>query len=232
MKYMGSKRRLAKHIVPIIKSLRKDGQTYVEPFVGGGNLIEKIEGNRIGSDINPDCIQALCDIRDNVEQLPRTNAEFTEEDYNELRVSHDYRFRSYAGFAFSWGGKWLGGWRRDSKNSRDYVAEAFRLAMRQSPLLRGVTLLCCSYDDLVVPDESFIYCDPPYKGTTAYRHYFDNGKFFDWCVCMHDKGHTVLVSEYFAPDTRFRCVWEGSIVNELVKDGDKRVVRERLFLVQ
>ena len=187
MLYMGSKRRLAKHIVPIIKSLRKDGQTYVEPFVGGGNIIEKIEGNRIGSDINPDCIQALCDIRDNVEQLPRTNAEFTEEDYKKLRVTHDYRFRSYAGFAFSWGGKWLGGWRRDSKNSRDYVAEAFRLAMRQSPLLQGVTLLCCSYDDLVVPDESFIYCDPPYKGTTAYRHYFDNSKFFDWCVCMHDK---------------------------------------------
>ena len=146
-------------------------------------------------------------------------------------VSHDYRFRSYAGFAFSWGGKWLGGWARNSKN-RDYVAVAFRSAMKQSPLLQGVTLLCCSYDDLVVPDESFIYCDPPYKGTTAYRHYFDNSKFFDWCVCMHDKGHTVLVSEYFAPDTRFRCVWEGSIVNELVKDGDKRVVHERLFLVQ
>ena len=231
MLYMGSKRRLAKHIVPIIKSLRKDGQMYVEPFVGGGSIIEKIEGNRIGSDINPDCIQALCDIRDNVEQLPRTNAEFTEEDYKKLRVSRDYRFRSYAGFAFSWGGKWLGGCRRDSKN-RDYVAEAFHSAMRQSPLLQGVTLLCCSYDELVVPDESFIYCDPPYKGTTAYSHYFDNSKFFDWCVCMHDKGHTVLVSEYFAPDTRFRCVWEGSIVNELVKDGDKRVVHERLFLVQ
>lgn len=231
MLYMGSKRRLAKHIVPIIKSLRKDGQTYVEPFVGGGNLIEKIEGNRIGSDINPDCIQALCDIRDNVEQLPRTNAEFTEEDYKKLRVTHDYRFRSYAGFAFSWGGKWLGGWARNSEN-RDYVAKAFHSAMKQSPLLQGVTLLCCSYDELVVPDESFIYCDPPYKGTTAYRHYFDNSKFFDWCVCMHDKGHTVLVSEYFAPDTRFRCVWEGSIVNELVKDGDKRVARERLFLVQ
>ena len=231
MLYMGSKRRLAKHIVPIIKSLRKDGQTYVEPFVGGGNLIEKIEGNRIGSDINPDCIQALCDIRDNVEQLPRTNAEFTEEDYKKLRVTHDYRFRSYAGFAFSWGGKWLGGWARNS-NNRDYVAVAFHSAMKQSPLLQGVTLLCCSYDELVVPDESFIYCDPPYKGTTAYSHYFDNSKFFDWCVCMHDKGHTVLVSEYSAPDTRFRCVWEGSIVNELVKEGDKRVVRERLFLVQ
>ena len=231
MQYMGSKRRLAKHIVTIIKSLRKDGQTYVEPFVGGGNLIEKIDGNRIGSDINPDCIQALCDIRDNVEQLPRTNAEFTEEDYKKLRVTHDYRFRSYAGFAFSWGGKWLGGWARNSKN-RDYVATAFHSAMKQSPLLQGVTFLCCSYDDLVVPDESFIYCDPPYKGTTSYRHYFDNSKFFDWCVCMHDKGHTVLVSEYFAPDTRFRCVWEGSIVNGLVKDGDKRVARERLFLVQ
>ena len=127
MKYMGSKRRLAKHIVPIIKSLRKEGQMYVEPFVGGGNIIEKIEGNRIGSDINPDCIQALCDIRDNVEQLPRINAEFTDEDYKKLRVTHDYRFRSYAGFAFSWGGKWLGGWCRGDEK-RDWVSEAYRLA--------------------------------------------------------------------------------------------------------
>ena len=93
--------------------------------------------------------------------------------------------------------------------------------------------MCCSYDDLVVPDESFIYCDPPYKGTTAYRHRFDSNKFFDWCVSMRDKGHTVLVSEYSAPDLRFMCVWEGPIANGLTKrTGVKRVACERLFLVQ
>lgn len=36
MVYMGSKRRIAKYILPIMLSYRKEGQTWVEPFVGGG----------------------------------------------------------------------------------------------------------------------------------------------------------------------------------------------------
>jgi DNA adenine methylase len=37
MKYMGSKNRIAKHIVPIIQSYIDDNQVqhYIEPFVGG-----------------------------------------------------------------------------------------------------------------------------------------------------------------------------------------------------
>ena len=35
MKYMGSKARIANEILPIILKDRKDGQFYVEPFVGG-----------------------------------------------------------------------------------------------------------------------------------------------------------------------------------------------------
>ena len=35
MKYQGSKRRIAKDILPIILRDRKNGQFYVEPFVGG-----------------------------------------------------------------------------------------------------------------------------------------------------------------------------------------------------
>lgn len=52
MKYMGSKRRIAKHILPIILKDRKEEQWYVEPFVGGANIIDKVVGNRIGADCN------------------------------------------------------------------------------------------------------------------------------------------------------------------------------------
>lgn len=38
---MGSKRRIAKDILPIILENRKENQFYVEPFVGGCNLIDK-----------------------------------------------------------------------------------------------------------------------------------------------------------------------------------------------
>ena len=50
---MGSKARHAKEILPIILADREEGQWYVEPFVGGANVIDKVDGNRLGSDINP-----------------------------------------------------------------------------------------------------------------------------------------------------------------------------------
>jgi len=52
MKYMGSKTRIAKHILPIILKNRKPGQWYVEPFAGGMNTIYQISGNRLASDNN------------------------------------------------------------------------------------------------------------------------------------------------------------------------------------
>jgi DNA adenine methylase len=51
MKYMGSKNRIAKYILPIMLAERKPDQWWVEPFVGGGNMIDKVDGNRIGAAI-------------------------------------------------------------------------------------------------------------------------------------------------------------------------------------
>ena len=51
MKYMGSKNRIAQEILPIM--LKERGQrTWVEPFVGGANMIDKVQGKRIGADLN------------------------------------------------------------------------------------------------------------------------------------------------------------------------------------
>ena len=52
MKYMGSKARFAKDLLPIILKDRKEQQYYVEPFVGGCNIIDKVNGKRIASDSN------------------------------------------------------------------------------------------------------------------------------------------------------------------------------------
>ena len=49
---MGSKRRIAKDILPIILENRKPDQWYVEPFCGGCNMIELVNGNRIANDYN------------------------------------------------------------------------------------------------------------------------------------------------------------------------------------
>ena len=44
MQYMGSKSRLANELVPIIQNyINDDTKAYIEPFVGGANIIDKIK---------------------------------------------------------------------------------------------------------------------------------------------------------------------------------------------
>lgn len=226
MKYMGSKNRIAKEIIPIMMADRQD-RPWVEPFVGGGNLIDKVSGERIGSDNNPFVIDALKAIRDNVAELPKNNSEFTETDYKNLSAS-DYRFKSYAGFAFSYGGRWMGGWCRDAKGGRDYVKEAHNNALKQSPRLKDVNLIHSNYYDLVIPENSLIYCDPPYQNTTDYKSKFNHDEFYEWCRLKATEGHVIFVSEYNAPDD-FQCVWQKEICSSLTQNtGSKRAV-EKLF---
>ena len=62
MVYQGSKNRLTKYIVPIIQKQIDENNitTYIEPFVGGANVIDKIRcENKIGSDINEELIALL-----------------------------------------------------------------------------------------------------------------------------------------------------------------------------
>ena len=79
MKYMGSKNRIAKHLIPLMvaEADKYNITAWVEPFVGGANLIDKVPNSfkRIGYDINEHVIMALVDIRDNVNKLPESVSE-------------------------------------------------------------------------------------------------------------------------------------------------------------
>lgn len=203
---MGSKNRIAKHILPIILKDRKEGQYYVEPFVGGANMIDKVDGNRIGADFNAYAIQGLKLIRDNPESLPFS---LSESEYKELKDKKELNgITGVLGFACSFGSKWFGGYARGS--SDNYALNARKNAIKQSPNLKGVNFLHASYDDFYIPLKSIIYCDPPYEGTTKYKDDFNHSRFWDWCRKMKNAGHTVFVSEYNAPDD-FICVWQKEV---------------------
>lgn len=227
MKYMGSKARIAKHILPIILKDRKEGQWYVEPFVGGANMIDKVDGNRIGADSNIDCIECLKVIRDKAGEIPKCNDEFGEESYAN-RCNGVEWLKPYAAFAFSFGGKFWGGFRRDKHGKRDYIAEAYRNSLKQSPLLQGVELIHSSYSELEIPYKSVIYCDPPYAGTTKYKDDFDHESFWQWCREKVKEGHEVFISEYNAPDD-FVCVWQKEIQSGLNTNTTKKGI-EKLFV--
>jgi DNA adenine methylase len=231
MKYMGSKTRIAKYILPIILKDRKPGQWYVEPFAGGANMIDKVEGNRIGADINCYVINALKLIRDNLNKIPQNNKEFIEEDYLKIKKDKNNPLYSYVGFVLSYGGKWWGGWRRDSEGKRDYVKEAYNNAKKQSENLKACNLLCLPYEKLEIPKNSTIYCDPPYKKTTGYgtcNNNFGYDEFYKWCYEKKREGHQIFISEYQMPDN-FVCVWQKEIVSSLTKDTGSKKAIEKLF---
>lgn len=237
MKYMGSKSRIAKEILPIMLKDRKPGQYWVEPFVGGANIIDKVDGNRIGADLNQHVISALKLIVDG--KTPANNSEYTEEDYKKHAdifrsgvVPENSNLASYAMIAFSFGGKWIGGWARGKRadgTSRDYVEEQHKASEKQREFIADVDFRSCGYQDLIIPPESIIYCDPPYKGTTQYRDKFDHDEFWEWCREKVADGHRVFVSEYTAPDD-FVCVWSKDIGVSVAKSGSHKISTERLFI--
>lgn len=161
MKYMGSKNRIAKYILPIILKDRKVGMTWVEPFVGGANMIDKVDGKRLGADSNEYVIALL-------KEMTKPNfisPEISEESYNDIKANKDNYPQwlvGYAGTQLSFGATWFGSYRRDKKGNRNYCKEAQNNVNKQSLNLNGVVFVHSSYDCLLIPPNSIIYCDPPY----------------------------------------------------------------------
>lgn len=236
MKYMGSKRRIAKHILPIILEGRKDGQYYVEPFCGGCNMIDKVTGNRIANDSNPYLI-AMWEALSWGWDPPKT---ISREHYREVRTSYRQNSDKYpmhyvgwVGFMGSFNGTFCCGYTGHSvMDARggvtDYIGRAIRNILAQVPLLDGVQFTNCDYADMSIPPNSIIYCDPPYAGVTKYEYPIDHEKFWAWCRERVSEGHNVFVSEYNAPDD-FTCVWEGELKVGVNPDINRQAV-EKLFI--
>src|SRR5574344_2626732 len=119
MKYMGSKNRIAKHILPImLKEMDDKGYTtWVEPFCGGGNMIDKVPDKyrRIGADLNEHTIAALLGIRDFVNEFPE---EVSEEYYKRIKGSEPHHINSWIRYACSFGGKFDNGYARQGCKER------------------------------------------------------------------------------------------------------------------
>ena len=233
MKYMGSKARFAKEILPIILKDRKPEQWYIEPFAGGMNTICEVQGNRIANDIHKYLIEMwkeLCNgwipekINHNTYHIVRNN-----------REQFEPRFVGWVGFNCSYSGKWFGGFAGETKTKigtiRDYQTEAINNVAKQVEKMKGVIFQNKPYYELELPPKSIVYCDPPYEGTTKYANEFDHNLFWNWVRNISKQGHTVFVSEYNAP-ADFECVWQKEAKSSLSangKIGGNKVSVEKLF---
>lgn len=229
---MGSKARFSKEILPIILKERLADQYYIEPFAGGMNMICNVGGPRIANDINYYLVEMWRALING--WVP---PQVTKQEYQDIRQNKEKYppfIVGWAGFNCSYSGKWFGGFAGEVKTKtgdmRDYQLEAVKNVAKQIDKLRGVEFCNKSYDQLILPPNSIIYCDPPYKGTTQYESDFDHNKFWQWAR-LTSENHILYVSKYSAPED-FQCIWQAEVKSSLSangRSGGSKTSTERLF---
>lgn len=239
MKYVGSKAKIARDIVPILQEYidKNNIKLYVEPFVGGFNVIDKIRCNRrIGVDIDNlviDLVQACVQEPDLLENLPQLP---TKEHYYDVRdngFKYENWYRSAILLFGSYNARVYGGCygafakTKDGK-TRNYFQESKKNFQKQLPLLKDIETYCMSYE-YINPRNALIYCDIPYKDSIGYSTYFDREIFFKWCDRQVKNNNIVLISEYNIERNGVECIWEKQIITH--QNNRKKLDKvERLYL--
>ena len=234
MKYMGSKSRIAKEILPLILKDRKKNQYYIEPFVGGCNMIDKVSNPRMANDNNKYLIAMWKGLQDNLVR-PR---EISKDYYSLVRTSYNNKDNQYSDFIIGWvgftasfNGRFFDGGYSGKTKDRDYIKEQIKNIENQIPYIQGIEFYSGDYKTINYPPNSIIYCDPPYKDTKQYStsKNFNHEEFFDWCREMSKKGHKIFISEYGAPED-FECIWQKEITNSLNTNITYKAI-EKLYTI-
>jgi len=229
MHYFGGKQRIADEICSVIRLLRGD-RPYLEPFLGGANIITRLSGGRrVASDVVPDLIELYRELQ-NGWVPPR---DFSKAEYDIIRASTgSSALRGFAAFGCSFAGKYFGGYAgQDKRTTVSYASNAANGLEKKRPGLMNVELSCVSYDTHQ-PTGYLIYCDPPYANTTAYAGAppFDSARFWAMCRWWAANDNIVLVSEYEAPSDIPVC-WEKQVQTEIRGKLGRIDRTEKLFLL-
>ena len=235
---MGNKQRIADDIIPIMLN-NYNGNTFVDAFCGSCSVIENVPNTyrRIANDKQKYLIAMWKSLTNGKEFPKHIDKTF----YDKVRDcsygrNNDYEedLVGWVGFMASFNGRFFdGGYSGHnvllkSGKPRDYITENINNTLKQVDKLKNVEWYSGDYYNCPLPENSLIYCDPPYQGTKQYANAmtFDYEEFWQY---MRDwsKNNIVLISEQNAPDD-FECIWEQE-VSRSIKAADKSKSTEKLF---
>lgn len=245
MWYMGGKFRQRRAIADALRPYIDGDTTYVEPFLGGAWSFSKVledlrPGHAVGADVNGSLIELWRKVvAEGVDWLP-TSMEEVEANYHAYKAAQDMSdpLTAWYGCACSFGGKWYGGVARGRTTTGPTGFEAqARSTERKAASMRAcpdLTLLCCSYEELEIPDGAVVYCDPPYSGgkTRIKAHRFDDfdvDAYYDWVRGLSQR--CVVVCTTFDPPEDFEVLhdWGDTRVTHFNgRDRAERPTSERL----
>ena len=120
-----------------------------------------------------------------------------------------------------------------SLESLERLQSLERLERLQS--LERLKFTSVSYDEIDIPDDAVVYCDPPYHASNNSLYEgtadaFDHCTFYDWCVRV-SKTNPIFISEYSIEDDRFEVVAEKQKITSMAPVKSS-IVTERLYTVK
>lgn len=243
MVYQGSKNKLAKYLKPIIEEFLQNKKIYIEPFVGGANLIDKIEwAEKIGADNN----KYLIALHKRAQQMPLpTDKVHTREAYNHMRDIYNKGLSGlgvedweigYYGFLMSYNGRFFdGGYGVFDKSGRNLFLSRLNNLNKQRESLnyQNIKFIHCDFMSCIVED-AVIYLDPPYQNVKQYGKAFDHSRLWDYVRQMGQPGknNIILLSELTNPnENEWVEIWNQEYSYSLRDRNNKnKKVIEKLFM--
>lgn len=218
MRYLGGKSRTAKFIATHINNIAtlENITEYYEPFVGGGSVIQEININKkYGSDKNKYLIEFYKYITsDNFNGIPKLD----KDTYNKIRKNKDDYpdwLVYVAGIIYSFRANWFQGY-FDLQIGHGSLESYNEHLLNEAINFKSCNFKCCDYKDVKIKDNSIIYCDAPYIGTTGYfaienlnkKQYktcFNFDDYYNWLIEL-SKNNLVFISEYVMPHEKFKII--------------------------
>jgi len=226
VRYLGGKSKIRKQVASFLEGVRKPNQAYLEPFVGGGWILQEMSGERHASDGNV----ALISMYQALQNGWKPPEFVSEGEYRRVNFERNMTdpLTAFCGFGCSFAGKWFGGYARGV--GRCFPKETHDNLIRQLPKIQDVHFSTKDYQEHS-PREMLIYCDPPYESTTSYGAFdgFDHNEFWQ-TMREWSRNNTVVISEYSAPED-FICVLEMKSRMGLTTDNKKPERTEKLFML-
>ena len=203
MRYVGGKYRQRRDFVPAILGHTPNRDRYLEPFVGGGSMLERMAPHFQqvrASDTHEDLILMYQALQSG--WVPPSSV--TREEYQALRAADPSALRGFVGFGVSFGGKWFGGYATEKNVTPEtFPGRAYRNLQKVMGGLPDDTRFSVrSFEQWKPRAGTVVYCDPPYeqrgveyKTSTGFPHTSFWRLMDDWWQA----GVHVYVSEFNAP---------------------------------
>jgi len=206
--YIGGKHRQGKIIAEKLRMVLYGKTWYCEPFCGSLSVAYRVDHcNMFLCDVSYALITMWQELQDPDLELPDEITPLEYLELKRLRNPHDW-MTAYVGFGMSFGAIYFGAYARDKRGDVGSNLGCARRVKTSTNKKRKTNVMtavieCFSYDEMPIPENSVIYCDPPYENTSTKAHDcsdFDSKKFWQWCREKVKEGHRILITEFIYPD--------------------------------